>query len=432
MPDLGEIFFFVFMGFIQIWDAIEARPDGRLRTKREGLLGFNRQSRLQFTNPGILPLRVTETYFVLGLAHLLRVYNFIPSNCTARTPRPNPLQMPVPPRPTLRQLAKKAGVSATTASLALRGSTKISLRQRTHVAAVAAELGYRPDAKVAELMAYMRTGRQDSAGEVIAYLRQRPDETDSDEETAFEGYLPGARRRAEALGYRLEPFTIGPQFLNYTTVQRIFTARHIRGVIVAPVSSSNLQPNLDWSGLAVVRLGYTTSHPLSHRVGGNAYRNMTHCLRALRTMGYHRIGLALSAYDSIRVEHQWRAAFADDWIHCTPSNRVPFCNLTADNFGQWLGKAKPQVVVAVDSTVKDRIEALHFSVPSDIAFVKVGLQPKDLGLCGIATDFERIGALAVEQLIGCIHRNEFGLPLHPQTVTIEGVWCDGASCPSRL
>jgi len=334
------------------------------------------------------------------------------------------------PRPTLRQLAKKAGVSATTASLALRGSSKISLRQRTHIAAIALELGYRPDAKVAELMAYMRTGRKDNLGEVIAYLRQRPEEIESAEDAAFEGYLPGALRRAEALGYRLESFTIGPQFLNNTTVQRIFSARHIRGVILAPVSCSNLQPKLDWSGLAVVRLGYTTSHPQSHRVGGNAYRNMALCLRTLRTMGYHRIGLALSSYDSVRVEHQWRAAFSDDWIRCTPSDRVPFCNLTNESFDRWLVQAKPQVVVAVDSAVKDRIEALHFPIPGGIAFVKVGLQPTDQGLCGIATDFERIGALAVEQLVGCIHRNEFGLPLHPQTITIEGVWCDGASCPS--
>jgi len=333
------------------------------------------------------------------------------------------------PRPTLRQLAKAAGVSATTASLALRGSMKISLRQRKHVVAVAATLGYRPDAKIAELMAYMRTGPKDDSGEVIAYLRQMPEETEAAHKAAFEGYLPGARRRAEELGYRLESFTIGPRYLNTTTVQRIFTARDIRGVIVAPVSSPHLQPDVDWSNLAVVRLGYTTTHPHSHRVAGNAYRNMALCLQSMRKMGYRRIGLALSSYDSIRVEHQWRAAFADDWHNCTPAIRVPFCNLTADHFGRWIGKAKPQVVVAVDTAVKARIETLGFSVPNDIAFVKVGLQPGEQELCGIATDFERIGALAVEQVIGCIHRNEFGLPLHPQTITIEGIWREGASCP---
>jgi len=332
-------------------------------------------------------------------------------------------------RPTLRILAKQAGVSATTASLALRGSTKISLRQRKHVLAVAAELGYRPDAKVAELMAYLRTGPKDDTGEVIAYLRQVPGETESAEKYAFQGYLPGAISRAEELGYRIESFTIGPKYLNNTTVQRILTARQIRGVIVAPVSSPDLQPQLDWSSLAVVRLGYTTTHPDSHRVGGNAYRNMARCLQTLRTMGYDRIGLALSSFDSVRVEHQWRAAFADDWIRCTPANRIPFCDLTADNFGQWLAKTKPQVVVAVDATVRSRIESLDVSVPDDIAFVKVGLQPEEKGLCGMAIDFLRIGALAVEQLIGCIHRNEFGLPLNPQTIIIEGIWREGASCP---
>ena len=339
------------------------------------------------------------------------------------------LNMPASPRPTIRLLAKKAGVSATTASLALRGSTKISLQQRKHIVDIAAEMGYRPDAKIAELMAYLRTGAKDEFGDAIAYLRQLPGENESLDDLPFRGYLPGIRRCAGSLGYRLESLSIGPRYLNTTTVQRILEARQIRGVIIAPVASPHLQLDMDWSNLAVVRLGYTTSHPHSHRVAGNAYRNMALCLQSLRKMGYRRIGLALSSYDSIRVEHQWRAAFADDWQQCTPANRVPFCNLSADHFGKWLAKAKPQVVVAVDVAVKVRIETLGFSVPNDIAFVKVGLGPGEEELCGIAADFERIGELAVEQVISCIHRNEFGLSLHPQTITIEGIWRHGNSCP---
>lgn len=337
--------------------------------------------------------------------------------------------MPGSSRPTIRLLAKKAGVSPTAASLALRGSTKISLQQRKRIVALAIEMGYRPDAKVAELMAYLRAGPKDENGDTIAYLRQLPGEDESLDDLPFRGYLPGVLRRADSLGYRVESFSIGPRYLNTATVQRILDTRQIRGVIIAPVANPHLQLDLDWSNLAVVRLGYTTAHPHSHRVAGNAYRNMALCLQSLRKMGYRRIGLALSSYDSMRVEHQWRAAFADDWQQCAATNRVPFCNLSVDHFGKWLGKSKPQVVVAVNNEVKSRIEALGFSVPEDIAYVKVGLESSEDGLCGIATDFERIGELAVEQVISCIHRNEFGLSLHPQTITIEGVWRHGSSCP---
>jgi DNA-binding LacI/PurR family transcriptional regulator len=338
--------------------------------------------------------------------------------------------MTTPPRPTLRLLAKIAGVSATTASLALRGSQKISLSQRKHVVAVAARLGYAPDAKIAEFMAYMRTRRKTEAAEVLAYLRQTPDRQDWERSQAFEGYLPGAKRRAEELGYRLETFTIGPGELSRAAAQRIFHTRRIRGVILAPVADHHLQPGLDWSDLAVVRLGYTTASPHTHRVAGNPYRNMARCLQKLRTMGYRRIGLALSAYDSLRVEHQWRAAFADDWLHCRPTNRVPFCNLSSEELETWLRQGRPEVVVAVDASLKSRIEALGQCVPADIAFVKVGIEDDEDSLCGIVANFEAIGALAVEQLIGCMHRNEFGLPANPQTITVEGTWREGASCPA--
>jgi LacI family transcriptional regulator len=296
---------------------------------------------------------------------------------------------------------------------------------------IAAEMGYQPDAKIAELMAYLRTGPKDEVVDTLGYLRQLPGDNESLDDLPFRGYLPGVRRCAESMGYRLESLAVGPRHLNTTTVQRILEARQIRGVIIAPVAQPHLQLDIDWSNLAVVRLGYTTSHPHSHRVAGNAYRNMALCLQSLRKMGYRRIGLALSSYDSIRVEHQWRAAFADDSQQCSAANQVPFCNLSVDNFEKWLTKAKPQVVVAVDNAVQSSIEALGFSIPNDIAYVKVGLGPDEKRLCGIATDFERIGELAVEQLISCIHRNEFGLPLHPQTITIEGAWCHGNSCPPR-
>ena len=57
-------------------------------------------------------------------------------------------------RPTLRDIAKDAGCTNATVSLALRESPRISPETRARVREVAAKLGYRPDPMLSALAAH--------------------------------------------------------------------------------------------------------------------------------------------------------------------------------------------------------------------------------------------------------------------------------------
>ena len=59
---------------------------------------------------------------------------------------------------TTTQIAAKAGVSRTTVSFALRGHAKIPLATADRVRAAAAELGYRPNPRVAAIITIWRCG----------------------------------------------------------------------------------------------------------------------------------------------------------------------------------------------------------------------------------------------------------------------------------
>lgn len=92
-------------------------------------------------------------------------------------------------KPTMDDVARRAGVSRALVSLALRDSTKVSASSRAAVHAAADELGYRPNL-IARHLASKRTR---TFGLVINDLHN----------PYFPGVADGVQRAAEAAGYRL-------------------------------------------------------------------------------------------------------------------------------------------------------------------------------------------------------------------------------------
>ena len=74
------------------------------------------------------------------------------------------------PAVTLKQVAAAAGVSLAAVSYALRGHGKVAVATRRRVTAAARQLGYRPNPRVASLMAHIRRGQADPRGERLAFI----------------------------------------------------------------------------------------------------------------------------------------------------------------------------------------------------------------------------------------------------------------------
>jgi LacI family transcriptional regulator len=105
----------------------------------------------------------------------------------------------------LRQVAQEAKVSLCTASMALRDHHRISEKTRQRVRAVAKRLGYRADAKIAELMnraCLNRTGQLQACLGVISFYDTATPWKNSQH---LQRIYSAMTARAGTLGYRLEP-----------------------------------------------------------------------------------------------------------------------------------------------------------------------------------------------------------------------------------
>jgi DNA-binding LacI/PurR family transcriptional regulator len=337
-------------------------------------------------------------------------------------------------RPTVRDIARLLGTTATTVSRALRNSPKISVATRARIHQAARDIGYRPDPEMAKLMHHLRSrGKPRFHGVIAAVSTRSPGERD----VYFNAIIDGARRTADGLGYILELFHVGERRDSQRGLQRILASRGIEGVMLLPMTQPLELPELlDWEQYAAVAATASVRLPHLHRITPNQFANtQTLCVR-LSGLGYRRIGLVVRPPQDLRVNHAFTAAVM--WHNTFNGGEAvpPFFfdeidELNPNSIATWLRRARPDAIIVTDEA-KCRILS---DVLERTAGRSIGLASTNTTLSspwtGIDEQPAQVGATAIEVLTGMIQRGVRGVPARPTATLVEGVWCDGRSCPAR-
>ena len=165
---------------------------------------------------------------------------------------------------TMAQVAAAAGVSRSTVSRALQNHPRLPLETRERVCQLALEMGYRPNAMVSALMAELKKRRLPGSGtgtgasggtlNTLAYLTAHPTRDGwRQPNPSFIEYFEGARDRALAQGYHLEPFWIHEPGLGTARFNRMLYTRHIRGVLIAPLPEPHGTVPLEWGWMRKIQ-----------------------------------------------------------------------------------------------------------------------------------------------------------------------------------
>jgi DNA-binding LacI/PurR family transcriptional regulator len=333
------------------------------------------------------------------------------------------------PTPSLRELARSLGLSHTTVSEALRKSPRVKPSTRERVLKAAREFGYRHNPLAGALMSEMRRSRSGTFRGVIAVLDLDGPEKRPDYASRWHRELAlGVGERAEQLGFKTEPFVMGPNNLSLSRLDAILQSRGIHGLFLLPSDVNPELTQLDWARYAGVYSDYIIEHPGLHSICSDHYRSMLSALQRLQSLDYKRPGLVLSQHHDERLLYRWEASFRAyhhhhkgfEWL---APLLVP--EITRETFTPWFQSAKPDVVLCHRAEVIEWMQACGARVPATHGFCCLNVIMSAIPCAGLDLQPRLIGARGIELLIAQIHRNEYGVPEHPMTTTIPAIWVDG-------
>lgn len=329
-----------------------------------------------------------------------------------------------------RDLARLAGVSAMTVSLALRGHSSISATTREKIRKLAEKHHYRPDPALSALNAYRIQGRTRQFQGTLAWLTTFSTANGWRGMIHAESYFQGAAKRALELGYQLEEFWLGEPGLPPKRASQILLARGVQGLIVAPLPDTHGEISFDWKPFSSLALGYSLRQPQLHVVMNHQSRNMKQTVRHLHALGYRRIGLALPSANNDRVDQNYLSGYLIAQREAGGECLEPLLAdvFDASAFVAWFRRQKPDAVIVSPAWITQITAWLKGEgvlVPRHVGLAAASTPDGPATVSGMDEDPCMIGGMAVDALVGMIHRQERGIPAQPWSLLAEGTWTAG-------
>lgn len=349
-------------------------------------------------------------------------------------------------RITLRDVARKAGVSHVTVSRALRNDPTISTIRRKGIKQLAEEMGYRPDPALSALAAYRFANQNHKIQSALAWVNhwEQPEKLRGFRE--FDNYWYGASQAAERFGYHLDDLR-WTKDISARRFEKILLTRNVRGVLIPPHRKPPDWGEFDWRKFSVVRFGLSVRVPDSHLVTSDQLRATVMAIQKISSYGYQRIGMVVGAELDRNIGGNYTGGFFSAQKLFKQASALSLLLIEPDTapheeaspkvteklkhlLEAWLLKHKLDAVLAADPRVPGLIRDLGYRVPNDIAVAGTSISdiPVD---AGINQNGEMIGRIAVETLVSQVNLNERGEPVAPCRILIESSWQDGESLPRK-
>ncbi len=332
--------------------------------------------------------------------------------------------------PTLKEVGACAGVTAATASMALRRDARISLETQRRVQRAAEELGYRPDPILSALVSRRKGTRTRRVFANLAILIDERWLINAQPPLWMQRFLDGAAQMAQRLGYEVSPLYYPRDLVPGATADRILHARGIRGVALFPLPGEQENFTLDWDHYALVVIGHPRLPGMPHRAGSDAFAAMNLVCQKLRDDGYRRVGLAHERHQEAELRHEFLGALVKEhYLHGRTFRVVPPHlpeRLERGAFLAWVKKHRPEAIITVEERLLHWLREEGWDVPQEIgvAFLNTHiLQIPDAS--GTLLHNSATGESAIELLHSQLLRGDTGFPQTVKEMLTHPDWQEG-------
>lgn len=341
--------------------------------------------------------------------------------------------------PTIKDVARIAGVHFTTVSKALRGNPSIPPETRNRIVGVAQRMGYRRN----EIFSALSSQRQRNEPEVftprIAYLSNRSPEQGFLQHAHHRQFYESARSQAESLGYRFEVLYVDEGHHNSETLSKYLEENAISGLIIGAFEPSRHSLELDWSRYAVVKID--SGHlPLPVTTVANDQLESVRCaFRELRALGYKRIGLAVGAQDEASSDGRHLSGLLLEQQQLPAQERVkplffPLATTYAQAvplLGSWVRAEKPDAVLCNWDGIDRMLATAGIACPNQVACACLCITEAHPTLAGVKANLDLVGRRVAAHLASLLREDQRGIPEQAATTYVTGTWIPGASAPGK-
>lgn len=335
---------------------------------------------------------------------------------------------------TMQHIADSIGVSKNAVSLALRNDPSISEKMRKRILRQADKMGYQRNPVFGEIMSQMRIRSSDSVQTTIALINANQNAKAFREHPTIPNYVAGCQQRAKSLGYALDTFWLYKPKMSARRWIDIFQTRGIRGIVLVGMMKENRLPDFFHP---VVEAFPTIITGVRLREPALSFACVDHHILALQafekalTLGYKRPGLVLDQAIDDLVEQRFSAGYRSGQQHLPKIRRLsPFfeVNKAKNNpktFKHWLDREQPDVIFTLYNIVQEWLKKYKFRVPQEIGLIQLEWRANHPEYSGMNQHNDIVGQVAIDMLIGMIHRGETGAPEFPRATLISPTWVDG-------
>jgi DNA-binding LacI/PurR family transcriptional regulator len=330
----------------------------------------------------------------------------------------------------MREVAARAGISRSAVSLALAGHPSIPSPTRARVRAAAEALGYRKNPLVAALMSVRRNGGVDTMAQAsLAFLTSHAAPDSWRQVATHRRFHAAASARALKRGFSLEEFSLSDPAMRPERLEALLRARGIHGALAAPLPGDQTSLNFDVRHFAVVGVGSSVRIPAIDRVSDDHFYGAQLAFAHSLALGYRRIGLAVAANISHRLEHRWWSGFL------VAQQKVP----ARDRIPALMPETREQIPVRLSAWIeRHRLDAVIFShrtptemsrAPAAVGLVSLSVHEANGTIAGIRQNEDQVGEEAVDLLVSKLHDWHTGEAAAPRLLLVRGAWTAGLSAP---